>query len=239
MTTSLEVDIPIAVALDFADERKVIEVAEATKPHVGVFKVGLTTIYGAFPGIVRRLGRDRPVLLDAKLHDIPVQVEGAVSAMRNLGASLVTVHASAGLDAVKAAVAAAGDDLIVIAVTVLTSIDDGELEHLGIRGPAEGAVARLADRALAAGAPGLVCSPREVGALRSRFGSRSDGGPLLVVPGVRPPQTKAGDQRRTLTPEETRAAGADLLVIGRPITEAPDPTAAARDIAASLEVVTA
>lgn len=225
---------PVAVALDFPDAERVRSVAAAVAAHSGVFKVGLTTIYGSGPDLVAELARVKPVFLDAKLHDIPAQVEGAVEALAGRGASLVTVHAAGGFDMVKAAVAAAGENLTVLAVTVLTSLDDAELEKLGFGDPSEGAVLRLAERALDAGAPGLVCSPLEVAALRRRFGARSEGGPLLVVPGVRPAGVDAADQRRTLTPRAALEAGADLLVVGRPITAEADPVEAARALEESL-----
>jgi orotidine-5'-phosphate decarboxylase len=170
------------------------------------------------------------VFADAKLHDIPAQVEGAMTALARRGVSFVTIHASGGPDMVKAAVAAAPEGVTVLAVTVLTSLGDGELARIGLVGPAEDAVERLAEVALDAGADGLVCSPLEVTRLRREFGTSHEGGPLLVVPGIRPAGDDAGDQRRTTTPAEAIAAGADLLVVGRPITAAADPGAAARSL---------
>ncbi len=205
--------------------------AETVAPFAGVFKVGLTTLYGAGTDIVGDLAQDRPVFVDAKLHDIPAQVEGAMTSIAKLGASYVTVHATGGFDMVKAAVGAAGEDLRVLAVTILTSLDDGELERLGL-GPTEDAVLRLAERALEAGANGLVCSPLELEAVRRRFGE----GPDLVVPGIRPAGAGADDQRRTLGPREAMDAGATLLVVGRPITAASDPATAARQMLESLDV---
>lgn len=222
---------PICVALDFVAAERVRAVAEAVAPSVGVFKLGLTTLYGAGTELAVELARSRPVFVDAKLHDIPAQVEGAMASVAALGASYVTVHAGGGFEMVEAAVGAADDGLEVLAVTVLTSLDEAELERIGLSGPPEAAVLRLAERALDAGAHGLVCSPLEVAALRRRFGD----GPRLVVPGIRPEGAAAGDQRRTLGPRETLDAGADLLVIGRPITGAPDPGAAAAQIRASLD----
>jgi orotidine-5'-phosphate decarboxylase len=136
------------------------------------------------------------------------------------------VHAAGGFDMVKAAVGAAGDSMKVLAVTVLTSLDDAELEQVGMRGSAGAAVLRLAERALDAGAHGLVCSPLEVAAMRVRFGDAFE----LVVPGIRPAGSGSDDQRRTLGPREAMDAGADLLVVGRPITGAHDPVLAARAI---------
>lgn len=221
---------PICVALDFADAARTLEVARAVEASVGVFKVGLTTIYGAGAELVSELKSSRPVFVDAKLHDIPAQVEGATSAVAALGARYVTVHAGGGYDMIKAAVAAAGPDLRVLAVTVLTSLDDAELNRLGHSLGSNDTVMRLGERALDAGAHGLVCSPLEVASLRQQFGAD----PELVVPGIRPQGSDAGDQRRVLGPRAALDAGADLLVVGRPITAAPDPSSAAAELLASL-----
>jgi len=221
---------PICVALDYADGQTVRATAGAVAPFVGVFKVGLTALYGAGTDLVGELANDRPVFVDAKLHDIPAQVEGAMVSIAELGASYVTVHAAGGFDMVKAAVGAANDGLEVLAVTVLTSLDDAEVERLGHVGSTEDAVLRLAERALDAGAHGLVCSPLELVALRRRFGDA----PALVVPGIRPAGTGANDQRRTLGPLDALDAGATMLVVGRPITGAEDPAAAARDLLGSV-----
>jgi orotidine-5'-phosphate decarboxylase len=221
---------PICVALDFSDDSSLRSAADAVAEFVGVFKVGLTALYGAGTDAVVDLAKVRPVFVDAKLHDIPAQVEGAMTSIAQLGASYVTVHAAGGYDMVKAAVGAADEGLRVLAVTVLTSLDDSELERLGLGTTTEDAVLRLADRALEAGAHGLVCSPLELAAVRGRFGDAPD----LVVPGIRPAGAGADDQRRTLGPREALAAGATLLVVGRPITAAPDPAAAARAMLESL-----
>ena len=221
---------PICVALDFSDDSSLRSAADAVAEFVGVFKVGLTALYGVGTDAVVDLAKVRPVFVDAKLHDIPAQVEGAMTSIAQLGASYVTVHAAGGYDMVKAAVGAADEGLRVLAVTVLTSLDDSELERLGLGTTTEDAVLRLADRALEAGAHGLVCSPLELAAVRGRFGDAPD----LVVPGIRPAGAGADDQRRTLGPREALAAGATLLVVGRPITAAPDPAAAARAMLESL-----
>jgi len=222
---------PICVALDFADHSTARATASAVAEFVGVFKVGLTGLYGAGRDLVIELATSRPVFVDAKLHDIPVQVEGAMTSIAKLGASYVTVHAAGGFDMVKAAVEAAGEGPRVLGVTVLTSLDDAELKQLGLGTSTEDAVLRLAERALDAGAHGLVCSPLELAAVRRRFGETPD----LVVPGIRPPGTGTDDQRRTLGPREALEAGATLLVVGRPITAASDPAAAARQMLESLE----
>lgn len=217
---------PLCVALDARDADRNLELARAVSPHVGYVKVGLTSFTSGGHGLARELASIRPLFVDLKLHDIPAQVESAIANISSIGASLTTVHASGGPDMVKAAVASASDDLKVIAVTVLTSLDDGSLETVGLRGPAPDAVLRLAEMALGAGADGLVCSPLEVAAIRDRFGAE----PLLVVPGIRSAGSGRDDQRRTLGPREALEAGASLLVVGRPITAAPDPAGSARSI---------
>lgn len=224
----------LCIALDLADGDSIQRVASQTEEYAAVFKVGLTAIYGAGTGIVTTLRQRRPVFVDAKLHDIPAQVEKAASAIGELGASYVTVHAAGGHEMVRAAVSGAGPGLQVLAVTVLTSLDDDELGRLGMTIPVESAVLRFADRALHAGAHGLVCSGHEVTSLRRRFGNQVEGGPLLVVPGIRPAGGDPSDQRRTLAPRAALEAGADLLVVGRPITGAPDPSAAARRFSEEL-----
>jgi orotidine-5'-phosphate decarboxylase len=218
---------PICLALDSARRDEVTRLVELTREHVGVFKIGTTALVGCGPDIVAEVASARPVFVDLKFHDIPAQVEGAIESVRRLGAGYTTVHASGGSDMIKAAVAAAGEELAVLGVTVLTSLENTDLERLGISGGVGAHVARLAEVALDAGVRGLVCSPKEVGLLRARFGSE----PLLVVPGIRPvrPPSEAGDdQRRTDSPSEALAAGADLVVVGRPISAAPDVAAAAR-----------
>jgi orotidine-5'-phosphate decarboxylase len=219
----------IALALDSRDEREIERLAERTAQHVDVLKVGLTAFTAFGPDLVSRLALLRPVFLDLKLHDIPAQVAGAVESVAGTGASYVTVHSFGGRAMLEAAASVAPAELTILAVTVLTSLDDDDLASFAIDDPVEKTVVRLAELTLGANVPGLVCSPREVAALRDRFGPRPDG-PLLVVPGIRPSGGKAHDQRRTLGPAEAAAAGADILVVGRPITEASDPADAARRI---------
>ena len=232
----LDFEIPLCVALDGHDPSSLTELASAVAPHVGVLKVGLTSFAAGGVDLVGELAELRPVFLDLKLHDIPAQVEGAVREVVRSGAALTTVHAAGGADMIKAAVAAAGDDLAIVAVTVLTSLDTPALSRLGFGGDVGATVRTLAAVALDAGADGLVCSPLEVGDLRDRYGAAAQDGPLLVVPGIRPEGSGSEDQRRTLGPGDALAAGADLLVVGRPITSAPDPAAAAEQIAAELVV---
>lgn len=229
----MELRSPICVALDSRDPDAVASVASATEEHAGMFKIGLTTYISFGSYLTSSLAARRPVFLDLKLHDIPAQVEGAVAAVEATGASLVTIHAAGGADMVRAAAGAAGD-VTILAVTILTSLDDEALGAIGIEGGAGEAVLRLAELALDNGAGGLVCSPLEVASIRARFGSLADGGPLLVVPGIRPQGSEQGDQRRTMGPRDALAAGADILVIGRPITAAPNPAIAAADIAQGI-----
>ncbi|HEX2058240.1 MAG TPA: orotidine-5'-phosphate decarboxylase [Actinomycetota bacterium] len=228
MTSTLRAANPICVALDFDDPARVRDVAGATSDHVGIFKVGLTAYATGGPALVRELVTRHPVFLDLKFHDIPAQVAGAVRAVAATGALYTTVHASGGPAMIAAAVDASGHSVTVLAVTVLTSLDDGALDAIGVKGPTSEAVVRLAGLALAAGADGLVCSPQEVAALRAEFGARRDGGPLLFVPGIRAEGEAHGDQKRTMSATQTLAAGADVIVVGRPITAAPDPAEAAR-----------
>ncbi|MDQ3767785.1 MAG: orotidine-5'-phosphate decarboxylase [Actinomycetota bacterium] len=225
---------PICVALDAPDPDTNRAVVAATTASVGAFKVGLSAFVGSGSGPLGELAAARPVFLDLKLHDIPHQVAGAVAAVARLPVAYTTVHAAGGRDMLRAAVDAAGPALELLGVTVLTSLDGPALKVLGMAGSTDEVVIRLAELALEAGCPGLVCSPLEIAGLRRRFGSRAEGGPLLVVPGIRPPDASAGDQKRSLPPETALADGADLLVIGRPITGAADPGAAARALATTV-----
>jgi len=221
----------ICVALDFPSWREAEPFARTVAPGVGILKVGLEMFTAEGPAAVRAAAAlGRPVFLDLKLHDIPNTVEGAARSAAASGASLLTVHASGGPAMVAAAVKGAGGKLRVLAVTVLTSLDAAALRAVGLDGPPEAAVVRLARLAVDAGAGGLVCSPHEVRAVRAAVGP----GPLLVVPGVRPAGAAKGDQARVATPAEAVAAGADVIVLGRPLRDAPDPLAAAREIAAGL-----
>ena len=227
------IDNPICVALDSPDQDTLLGIARSTKEYVGVYKIGLTAFASGGPRLVQMLSADRPVFLDLKLHDIPMQVAGAVAAVGASGARFTTVHASGGAAMLSAAARAAGD-VVVLAVTVLTSLDKDDLADVGISGSTEDAVVRLADLALNAGVPGLVCSPLELDVLRDRFGVRSAGGPLLVVPGIRSSAADDDDQRRTLSAREAIDRGADMIVVGRPITASGDPASAARALAAEI-----
>lgn len=231
MTETTAPSAPIAVALDARDLETAATWASAVAPHVSTVKVGLELYLRYGPDVVSAVrGASRlGVFLDLKLHDIPATVAGAARSVAGLRPSILTVHAGGGADMIRAAVEAAPETRIA-AVTVLTSMDEDDLEQVGLLGPARDAVRRLAVLAVGAGARALVCSPQEVALLRSEVGPDV----TLITPGVRPAGADRGDQSRVATPEEAVAAGADLLVIGRPITRAPDPGAAAASLAAAV-----
>jgi orotidine-5'-phosphate decarboxylase len=222
---------PIAVALDAPDVETAARWAQAVTPHVAVVKVGLELFCRTGPSVVQtvRGGSGVDLFLDLKLHDIPNTVAGAARAVARLKPRYLTVHASGGAAMVRAAVEAA-PEVTIAAVTVLTSLSGDVLETVGLAGPPLDAVRRLAALAVGAGAGALVCSPHEVAAVRAEVGP----GIVLITPGVRLAGSDAQDQARVATPQQALANGADLLVIGRPITGAADVGAAAAEIAASL-----
>ena len=222
---------PIAVALDAPDLETAARWAGLVTPHVSTVKVGLELYLRYGPEAVAsvRGASGVQVFLDLKLHDIPATVAGAARAVARLRPAMLTVHAASGSAAIKAA-AEALPDARIVAVTVLTSLGEADLDHIGMAGPVRDAARRLAVLAVESGAQGVVCSPQEVAAVRAEVGDDI----LLITPGVRPAGTDAHDQARVATPEEALQAGADMLVIGRPITGAADPGAAAAAIAASL-----
>ena len=196
-------------------------------------KLGLELFCAEGPAIVAaQVARGHRVMLDLKLHDIPETVARATARAASLGAGLLTVHAAGGRAMLEAAVARARPSgTRVLAITVLTSLDEADLEAIGARGPIPELVARRAALAIAAGCDGVVASPHEVAAIRAI----APPGFLVVTPGVRPAGAAAGDQKRVMTPGQARAAGADLVVVGRPLRDAPDPAAAARAIVAELD----
>ena len=222
---------PIAVALDAPDAETAARWAQAVTPHVAVVKVGLELFCRTGPSIVQsvRGASGTGLFLDLKLHDIPNTVAGAVRSVARLRPRYLTVHAVGGAAMVRSAVDAA-EGITIAAVTVLTSADEATLEAVGLAGPSLDAVRRLSVLAVGAGAGALVCSPHEVAAVRAEVGPDI----VLITPGVRPAGTAAQDQIRVATPEQALRDGADLLVIGRPITGAADPGAAAARIAATL-----
>ena len=227
---------PVFVALDTTDLKYARALAARLKPHIGGIKLGLEFFSAQGPDGVRGFADlDLPIFLDLKYHDIPNTVAGAVRAAAQLGVDILNVHAAGGPAMLKAAAQAArgvNPKTKVIAVTVLTSLADADLETVGQRGPAAEQVARLARLTRDCGLDGVVCSAHEIAALRAALGPDF----LLVVPGIRPKGADLGDQQRVMGPRQARDAGASILVIGRPITAAPDPVEAARAIAESLDL---
>jgi len=228
---------PIAVAMDAPDLGALAEWTSRVAPVVSTVKVGLEVFCrdGAAAVTTARAAAESAghpgidVFLDLKLHDIPATVRGAALAVATLAPSYLTVHASGGAAMVSAAVEALPDTRIT-AVTVLTSLDEAALAEIGLGGPAREAAVRLARLAVSAGARAIVCSPHEVAAIRAAVPADI----TLITPGVRPAGAALDDQRRVATPAQALADGADLLVIGRPITGADDQRAAAAAIAAEL-----
>jgi orotidine-5'-phosphate decarboxylase len=226
-------DSRLIAALDTTDLALVSDWAAAVAPYCGLYKLGLEFFLANGPAGVRSV-TGKPIFLDLKLHDIPNTVAGAVRAVLPLTPRMLTIHAAGGsamIAAARDAAEAAGAARpMILAVTVLTSLDHTDLAATGIADAPSPQALRLARLAIAAGADGLVCSPLEVAMLRDALGP----GPALVVPGIRPAGSAAGDQARTMTPGAAIAAGADWIVVGRPITAAPDPAQAAAAIAAAI-----
>ncbi len=228
----------VFVALDTAEVTRAARLAEALRGEVGGVKIGKELFSARGPDGVRALAGGQRLFLDLKFHDIPNTVAGAVRSAVHLRPAMLTVHASGGRAMMQAAADAAREAAEnaevprpkVLAVTVLTSLDEADLAAVGQRGPLTEQVRRLAALARAAGLDGAVCSPREIECLRA------DGGLdfALVVPGIRPSWAASGDQTRVMTPAEAVEAGADYLVVGRPIAAQPDPLAAARRIVGEL-----
>ena len=222
---------PVFCALDTADRARALELARQVSPAVGGLKIGMEAFYA--------LGREGyqmiaetglPIFLDLKLHDIPNTVAGAVRSLAPLRPAILNVHASGGQAMMEAATEAAEGRFAIIAVTVLTSLDDDDLALQAIAGGARTHALRLAASARKAGVDGVVCSAHEAVAIKAECGADF----LTVVPGIRPAGSQGDDQKRVLTPAEAHAGGADILVIGRPITAAADPAGAAHEIQLSL-----
>lgn len=222
---------PIAVALDAPDLSTVRTWAQAAGPHVQVMKVGLEAYLrdGAGAVIAAREASGCAIFLDLKLHDIPATVAGATRSVAALEPRFLTVHASGGPAMIEAA-ASAAPHIDIVAVTILTSLSVEDLTRIGIAGSPIDAVTRLSQLAVDAGARAIVCSPQEVAAVRSVVPADI----TLITPGVRPAGAERGDQQRVATPQQAIADGADLVVIGRPITGAPDPGQAAARLAHEL-----
>jgi orotidine-5'-phosphate decarboxylase len=223
----------LIVALDFPDGASALSLVDRLEGSTSWFKVGLELYIAEGKSLVAELQRRGcSIFLDLKLHDIPNTVAGAVRSASRLGVDMLTVHAAGGPAMLSAAAEAADDRPTLLAVTVLTSMDRAQLEAIGIQDSPTAQVEKLAGMALSCGVEGIVCSPVEVSTLRRSFGSE----PLLVIPGIRPAGSATGDQRRIATPAEAIASGANFVVVGRPITQAADPGAAARAILAEMQM---
>jgi orotidine-5'-phosphate decarboxylase len=221
---------PIFVAIDTPDIERAKNIAARVKGHVGGLKLGLEFFCAnGRHGIREMADFGVPIFLDLKLHDIPNTVGKAVQALRGLEPAIVTVHAAGGRAMMEDAKAAAPPGTKVVAVTVLTSLDRDDLAAIGVPADPHEQVVRLSELAREAGLDGVVCSGNEVAAAKKAWPHG-----FFVVPGVRPADAHAGDQKRVMTPRAALDAGASILVIGRPITQAPDPVLAARAIEATL-----
>ncbi len=224
----------LIVALDLPDRDAALLAAARLAGHVGCFKIGHELFVREGPRLVEELrSRDEKIFLDLKLHDIPNTVAGAVRSACSLGVQMLTLHASGGrkmLEAACRATEGVAHPPMLLAVTALTSLAQPDIEDLGVGVPLSAWVEKLAALAVSSGLRGVVASPREVQALRSRLGS----GTRLVVPGIRPAGTPTQDQARTATPADAILAGADFLVVGRPVLQSADPPASADRIAAEI-----
>ena len=221
---------PIYLALDVPRLDAAEALARKVKGHVGGLKLGLEFFCAHGHHGVHEIAKvGLPIFLDLKLHDIPNTVAAAMQAIHVLEPAIVTIHASGGRAMMEDAKAAAGEHTKVVAVTLLTSLDETDMAATGVGGSAHDQVMRLADLAHQSGLDGIVCSGHEVGAVHKQW---KDG--FFVVPGLRPAGGAMGDQKRAVTPRQARDAGASVLVIGRPISRAEDPVAAARAIEATL-----
>lgn len=221
---------PLYVALDTPDLERAKAIATRIRHHVGGIKLGLEFFAANGRSGVREMAElDLPIFLDLKFHDIPNTVAKAIMALAPLEPAILTVHASGGRAMLEDAKAAAPLGTKVVAVTMLTSLDDSDLIATGVTGSAHDQVIRLTELAMQAGIDGIVCSGNEVKAAKKIWPKG-----FFVVPGVRPADGAVGDQKRTTTPRQALDAGASILVIGRPITQAEDPDQAARAIEATL-----
>ena len=232
MQTSTAAKEKIIVPLDVSSEAEARRLIEILAGHVGLFKIGNQLATQVGPSIVREIKEaGTKVFLDLKFHDIPNTVKHAVESACALGVDMLTIHLAGGKAMCKAAVAGRGtSSTLILGVTVLTSLDDQALAEAGFRMPVREQVLLLATLAQQTGITGLVASPQELGVLRQQFGSFF----TTVIPGIRPSWAAAGDQKRTMTPKEAIKAGADYLVIGRPIIAAADPLGAVERILEEL-----
>ena len=221
---------PIFVAIDTPDLARARDLAKAVAPLAGGLKLGLEFFaHNGRTGVLELAESGLPIFLDLKFHDIPNTVAKAVQALSPIVPAVLTVHAAGGRAMMEDAKAAAPSGTKVVAVTVLTSLDRADLAAAGVEGDPQAQVELLADLARDAGLDGIVCSGNELAAVRAHWKHG-----YFVVPGIRPADGAAGDQKRVMTPRSALDAGASMLVIGRPITEADDPAAALRAISATL-----
>lgn len=225
----------LCLALDYPTRSEVLAAARLLGPRVGWLKLGLEAFVAEGPSLVSEVSVFARVFLDLKLHDIPTTVSGAVAAGVRSGAAMLNVHALGGREMLLAARAALpdGNRPRLVAVTLLTSLDARAIADLPIAGHPEGIARRLAKLALDCGLDGVVCSPADLPSIRAACGSSF----LTVVPGIRPAGSDPADQRRTASPAAAIRDGADLLVVGRPVTRAPDPEAALDALSAEIESV--
>jgi orotidine-5'-phosphate decarboxylase len=227
----------LIIALDVETPKAALDLVKQLHSVAGMFKVGSQLFTAAGPQIVRDiLAHDSRVFLDLKFHDIPHQVAGAARSAAELGVSLFTIHASGGGEMMRAAVdsvAKTGTRSKILAISVLTSIDENILAQIGVTSTPAESVLRLVKLAEAAGVDGVVASPQEIESIRQTVSNPEF---LVVTPGIRPATNEPGDQKRVATPSAAISAGASYLVVGRPITGAPDPLATARAIIADMEL---
>jgi orotidine-5'-phosphate decarboxylase len=221
----------IIVALDVPSKDAALRLVEQLRPEISFFKIGLQLYTVEGPEIVRALrATGAKVFLDLKLHDIPNTVAKAVESACNLGVQMLTIHLSGGLEMIRAATAVRTNNISIFGVTVLTSANQQTLQETGISEKIDDQVLRLAKLGVAAGIDGVIASPHEIKGLRTEFGDKIK----IVVPGIRPNWSEPGDQKRFMTPSKAIEAGADYLVIGRPITAHKDPREAVEKILAEL-----
>jgi orotidine-5'-phosphate decarboxylase len=222
----------IALALDVPDLDSAKALIDRTREHVGTFKVGLELYTAVGPAAVAAVhAAGANCFLDLKLHDIPATMGRSVARASSMGVAFLTVHGLAGSDSLRQAAENAGSTRL-LAVTVLTSLDAGALEAIGVNGGPRDAADRLAKLAWGAGVRGLITSAHECAALRATLGQEA----FLVTPGIRPAGSADDDQKRVMTPADAIEAGADLLVVGRPIRDASNPNEAAADIARQVQL---
>ena len=221
----------IIVALDVPTKEEALKLVEKLRDQISFFKIGLQLYAAEGPGIARQISATgSKVWLDLKLHDIPNTVARAVESASRLGVQMLTIHLSGGGEMIRAATAARVNNMLLLGVTVLTSATEETLREIGIQGKIDDQVLRLAKLGVEAGIDGVVASPHEIKSLRREFGNKI----RIVVPGIRPSWSEPGDQRRTMTPYEALEAGADYLVIGRPIVAHPNPTEAVAKVLGEL-----